>query len=145
MAGLGLFPIGSTPFGSGTPDEAQPPPSGVPDLANFLDPSTGDYVVLDDGSYARMPLVRHRVLMCVKTVLGSAAHEPNVGLRLPKRMDQSFKQRARDAVLASLAIIGSDIRVDDVIVLTDANSTGKADITIVFTDLTTGNSDTLTI
>jgi hypothetical protein len=143
MAGLGAFPIGSTPFGSGTPVEATAPPVGTPNLANYVEPRTADYVVADDGSMQRMPIVRHQALMLLSTKRGSAAHEPGVGLELPAKIDQSFKQRAREAVLLALAPIGRDMRVDDVIV--KLTGTGRADITIAYTDLTTGNSGTITI
>jgi hypothetical protein len=143
MAGLGLFGIGSTPFGSGTPVAATAPPSDIPEQANFLDPVTGDYVVLDDGALARMPNTRHRVLMLLKTVLASAAHLPDVGLEMPTRMDQTFKQRTKGAVLFALEPIGDDIRIDDVTV--EVTGTGRADVTVSYTDLTTGNSDTVTV
>lgn len=143
MSGLGLFPVGNTPFGSGTPVIAAAPPSDSPELANYLDPRTSDYVVNDDGSYQRMPLVRHRVLMLLKTELGSAAYEPDVGLKLPKKMGTSFEQEVRGSILLALSLIGSDIRIDDVIVI--RSPMGRADITVAYTDLTTGNSDTLTL
>lgn len=143
MAGLGAFPIGTTPFGAGTPAEAPVRPERPPEQAVFLDPRTGDYVVADDGAYQRMPIVRSQALMLLKTKRGTAAHEPELGLQLPDKMDASFAQRAREAVLAALAPIGDDIRIDAVPVKTI--DTGRADITVEFTDLTTGNSGTLTI
>jgi len=143
VAGLGAFQLGSTPFGDGTPVAILAPPDDLPELANFIDPRTGDYVVNEDGSYQRMPLNRQRVMMLVSTKLGSAAPEPTVGLKLPDKIDQSFPQRVREAVLEALLPIGDDIRIDAV--TTNVIGTGRADITIEFTDLTTGNSDTLTI
>ena len=143
MAGLGILPIGPTPLGAGTPDLAPAPPDGLPDLANFFNSSAGDYVVADDGSLERMPIVRHQVLMLLSTELGTAAHEPSVGLKLPKKMGRDFEQRCREAVLLALEPIGADIRVDGIGV--KRMGTGRAEITISFTDLTTGNSDTVTI
>lgn len=143
MSGLGLFSAGLTPFGSGTPVLATPPPSDLPELANYLDVRTSDYVVEDDGSYQRMPLTRHRVLMLLKTELGSAAYLPDVGLTLPKKMGVSFEQQAKGNVLQALSLIGADIRIDDV--TTVRTAMGRADITVAYTDLTTGNSDTLTL
>lgn len=142
MIGLGGFPIGSTPFGAGTPAEATAPSDDSPELANFIDPRTGDYVVQADGSYQRMPITRQRVMMLVSTRLGSAV-EQDVGIRLPDKIDPSFPQRVREAVLEALLPIGDDIRVDSV--TTVVIGTGRADITIAYTDLTTGNSDTVTI
>jgi phage baseplate assembly protein W len=90
-----------------------------------------------------MPVVRQQVLLLLRTELGSAAHEPEVGLRLPQKMDQSFEQRARGAVLTALEPIGDDIRIDAIPV--ERIPTGRADITVEYTDLTTGNADTVTL
>ena len=142
LAGLGTATMGSAPFGAGTPTPANVPPEGTAELANFIDQS-GDYVVAEDGSYQRMPVVRQQVLLLLRTELGSAAHEPEVGLELPQKMDQSFEQRARGAVLSALEPIGDDIRIDAIPV--ERIPTGRADITVEYTDLTTGNADTLTL
>lgn len=143
MIGLGLFPVGGTAFGAGTPDAAAAPPADIPEQANFLDPATGDYVVQDDGSYQRMPLVRHQVMMCLRTVRGSAVHEPDVGLELPTRMDQTFEQRVKGAVILALGIVGDNLRLDNV--TTVRSPMGRADILVEYTDLTTGNSGTIRI
>jgi phage baseplate assembly protein W len=142
VIGLGGFTLGSTPFGAGTPAEAIAPSDDSPELSNFIDPRTGDYVVNEDGSYQRMPITRQRVMMLVSTRLGSAV-EQDIGIKLPEKIDQSFPQRVREAVLEALLPIGEDIRIDSV--TTNVIGTGRADITVAYTDLTTGNSDTVTI
>lgn len=143
MIGLGVSLMGSAPFGAGTPDEATAPPADIPERANFIDPRTGDYVVQDDGSYQRMPVVRQQVLLLLKTERDSAAAAPDIGLDLPRRMDQSFEQRARGSVLMALEPIGNDVRIDAVPV--ERIGTGRADITVEYTDLTTGNAETITV
>jgi hypothetical protein len=143
MAGLGVTPAGVTPAGMGTPTEVAAPPDPA-SLANYLNPRTGDYGVASDGGIERMPLLRHRVLMLLKTELGSAAPESNIGLRLPAKIDKTFPQRAKEAVRAALEPIPkSEMRIDAIDVL--VVGTGRADITVSYTDLTTGNSGTVTI
>lgn len=143
MIGLGGFSAGTLAAGAGSPDAATVPPADAPELANYLNPTTGDYVLQEDGSNQRMPLQRHRVLMLVKTKRGSAAPLPDVGLALPVKMDQSFEQRTRGNVVMALEPIGDDIRIDAVPV--ERTGMGRADITVAFTDLTTGNAETVTI
>jgi hypothetical protein len=140
--GLGASMMGGGPFGSGTPATASAPPSDVPTFANYLNPVTRDYVIQDDGSNQRMPIVRHQVLMLLLTERGSAA-EPDIGLKLPAKMDQSFEQRARQSVAMALEPIGDDFRLDSVPV--ERTAMGRADITVEFTDLTTGNAETITL
>lgn len=143
MAGFGTAPIGSTPFGFGTPVAATPPPSVVPEAANYVNFRTRDYEVDGENELRRMPISRHRVLMLLSTRLGSAAHLPTIGLRLPSKIGQSFQQEVDQAVRDALAPIGADIRIDGVTAVTTI--VGRAEITVSFTDLTTGNSETVTI
>jgi phage baseplate assembly protein W len=146
MVGFGGFPIGSTPFGAGTPVDAIAPPENKPERARFLNPITGDYEVDDDGEYKRMPIVRQRVLLRLGTLRGSSTVLPNFGLRLPERIDARYKQGAEEAIRVALADMITNreikiVRIDTTI----GNPTGRVEHTVVYTDLTTGNSDTVTI
>lgn len=141
MAGFGTAPAGSTPFGFGTPVEANAPPE-LPEQSNFLNYRTRDYEVASSGGMKRMPTTRHRVLMVLSTVQGSAVHEPTVGLRLPRKIDRFFPQKVEQAVRDAFSLLGRDVRLDGVKTKTEG---GRADIQVSYTDLTTGNSDTVTI
>ena len=143
MQGFGQVPFGTTPFGFGVPDEAQAPPTTAPEGSNFLNPRTGDYEHDEDGEIQRMPTTRHRVMMLLRTLKESAAYERDIGLKLPDKIDQSFKQKTDQAVREALLPVGADAKIEAVI--TNVGTSGRVDITVVFIDLTTGNSDTVTI
>lgn len=146
MPGLGLAPCGFFALGFGQDEEIQGPPEDPIEGATFISPRTRDYVVQDDGSYQRMPVARHRVLVLLMTKLGSAARvdgDAPFGLELPDRIGTSFKQEATQAVRACLEPIGDDIRIDAIDVTVLAN--GRVEILVAFTDLTTGNSETITL
>lgn len=145
MAGFGGFSIGSTPFGAGTPAEAVEPPDGPPLGARFLDATTRDWVVGEDGEYQRMPLVRQRVLLRLATLLRSSSVLPEFGVRLPDRIDNRYQQKADQAIRAALAdmVLAQEIkilRIDTKL----GNPTGRVEHTVSYMDLTTGNSDTVT-
>lgn len=146
MPGLGLAPAGFFALGFGQDEEILGPPEDPIVGATFINPRTRDYVAQDDGSYQRMPVMRHRVLMLLMTELGSAVNVDNqeaIGLRLPQKITPSFQQEVDQAVRAALLPIGNEIRIDAV--TTIVLPTGKVDITVSYTDLTTGNSDTVTV
>jgi hypothetical protein len=143
MAGFGTAPIGTSPFGIGTPISADPPPSTSAEQGSFINFRTRDYELDDEGEFKRMPITRQRVLMLLSTELGSATAVPGVGLRLPRKIDKRFPQVAQQSVRDALAPIGADIRIDAVTPRTFPG--GRADILVAYTDLTTGNSDTVTI
>jgi hypothetical protein len=142
MAGFGTAPIGTSPFGIGTPVSADPPPSTSAEQGSFLDYRTRDYELDEEGEFKRMPITRQRVLMLLSTELDSATALPGVGVSLPKRIDKRFPQIAEQNIRLALAPIGDDIRIDAV---TPRTQGGRADILVAYTDLTTGNSDTVTI
>ncbi len=146
MPGLGLAPCGFFALGFGQDEEIQGPPEDPIVGATFINPRTRDYEVNDDGSYQRMPVTRHRVLMLLQTQLDSSVRvdaNEAIGLKLPEKIDQSFKQKAEQAVRRCLEPLAGDIRIDAV--NTTVRPTGKVDITVEYIDLTTGNADTATI
>lgn len=146
MAGLGTTALGFTPFGVGTPDEAVAPPTSLPTASRFLNWRTKDYEVAADGELKRMPTVRHRVLVILSTTLGSSSALPELGLRLPDRIDKTYPQLADKAVRLALKRM-VDARELKVQAVTVARSqvTGRVDHIVAFMDLTTGNAETVTI
>lgn len=146
MAGLGLAPCGAFALGFGEDEEILAPPEDAIEGATFINPRTRDYEVKEDGSYLRMPVTRHRVLMLLMTKLDSSIRIDNqgpVGLSLPEKIGPSFRQEADQAVRLCLAPLADDIRIDAV--NTVVKPSGKIDVTVSYIDLTTGNSDTVTI
>jgi hypothetical protein len=146
MTGFGTAPCGIFAMGFGEDAEIQGPPEQPITGATFINPRTRDYEVNDDGSYQRMPTTRHRVLVLLMTELDSSVRidgRDPVGLKLPDKIGVSFKQQADQAVRECLAPLADDIRIDSV--TTTVLNTGRVEIVVDYTDLTTGNSDTVTV
>jgi phage baseplate assembly protein W len=146
MAGLGGFSLGSTPFGAGTPSPAAAPPDAPLQEARFIDPVTKDYVVGADGEYLAMPSVRQRMVLALGMTLGSAAALQEAGLQLPDRIDERFPQRSEQAIRRAVEfmVLAGEVRIDAVEII-PSDVTGRTEHLVSFTDLTTGNSDTLTV
>jgi hypothetical protein len=146
MAGLGATPIGSTPFGAGTPIEAVVPPEAPLASSRFINPDTKDYETQADGEYKSMPTVRQRAVIALSTTLGSSAGLQESGLRLPDRIDERYNQRAYQAIRRALAFMTDpgEMRIDG-ITTPESQVIGRTEHIVAFTDLTTGNADTLTV
>ena len=146
MAGLGGAPLGSTPFGAGTPVEVSAPPDAPLQEARFLNVDTKDYETRSDGEYKGMPSVRQRMVMALGTTLGSSAVLQENGLRLPSRIDERFPQGAEQAIRRAVDFMVSagEVRVDSIL-LVESQVTGRTEHLVSYTDLTTGNSGTLTV
>lgn len=139
MAGLGTAPVGSTPFGFGTPTEATAPPENPPDRARFIDPGDKQHTLAADGEYQRMPIVRQKVILALTTSRGSSVAEPTFGLYRERKIDESFVQRQEQRVREALAHIpASEMRLRSVNVRL-VPPTGRSEITVAYDDLLTGN------
>ncbi len=148
--GLGDSALGSTPFGVGTPTEATAPPEDPPERARFLNRLTKDYEVDSDGEYKRMPVVRHRMYFATTETKGSSTVRPEDGIDLPPKIEQDFELRVEDSVRQSRVISDMiatrEMSLDAVITERSAdNVTGRARITIAYTDLNDNESDSLVI
>lgn len=146
MAGLGLTPLGVTPFGLGTPDGTQAPPDTKPAGVRYINYLTKDYERADNGELKRMPPMRQRVLLVLSTTLGSSTILPGLGLRLPERIDKRYPQLAEQAIRSALKpmVQSRELRVDFVRV-NRTNNPGRVDHQVGYTDLTTGNTGTVTV
>lgn len=146
MAGLGLIPLGITPFGFGTPDGTQAPPDTRPTGSRYLNFRTKDYEVADNGELRRMPPTRHHVLMALGTTEGSSTVLGELGLKLPERIDRRYNQLAEQAIRKALRplVQRQEIRILFVRVNRTDNP-GRVDHQVGYQDLTTLNSDTVTI
>lgn len=146
MAGLGMTSLGSTPFGVGTPAEAIAPPTTLPSASRYVNFRTKDYEGSSDGEIRRMPSVRHRVLMLLGATLGSSTVLPELGLKLPDRIDGRYAQLAEQRIRAALQplVTSKELRIRFVRV-TRSPVAGRVDHIVAYDDLTTGNPDTVTI
>ena len=111
-------------------------------MGRYINPGTRDYQIdPDTGDFARMPAVRQRMLILALTVRGSSSVLPNMGVRLPKIMNEAFERRVAAEVRAAarqMTDVEKVARIRDVLV--ERTGTGRAEITIVYDDLTTGQT-----
>lgn len=138
-AALGTAPLGSTPFGLGTTASAQVPPSRRI-LAPYIDPMTGQCAVGTDGELEPMPINRQRVLLTVKTRLGSCVIL-NFGVKLPDKISRSYQDDIRIVVENALDYMVRDgsIALDRIDV--EQTGIGRVQITVNYTDRQTGGED----
>ncbi len=134
MPGIGTSSIGSTPFGFGTPVEA-PEPADLSDRARFVDPATKSYSLASDGEYQRMPLVRQKVILALTTNKGSSSVLPEFGLKLERKIDDSFVQRQEQNVRDALAHIPVNEMTLTGVLVELVPPTGRSRITVSYNDL----------
>ena len=139
------MPFGVGPFGFGTPVTGVAPPTGAAG-SRYINPQTRDYEIdPTTKQQAQMPGLRQRVLLAVTTVLASSTAVPGMGVALPKKMGTSYEAQVRNAVLMSLRQmidVEKVLRVDAIIV--KRTGSGRSQITISYTDLATGEQETVT-
>jgi len=143
MSGFGNSPLGSAPFGVGTPATGDAPPEG-PTGSRYLNPQTRD-LELDPttGMLAQMPGTRQRVVLALFTLRGSSTVLPTMGVRLPRGMIESFERDMQNNIREALRreVTERAIRIDDILVTRNAG--GRADITVEYTDLSTFEADSV--
>lgn len=143
MAGFGTLGFGSGPLGLGTPITAEAPPDG-PAGCKFINPATGDFEQdADTHQLKQMPAARQAVLLALRTLQGSSSAIPGFGVRMPRKMGDTFEAEAKSAITTALAhLTGSGrIRLDGVKV--EKGLGGRARFTISFTDTSTGVKDSV--
>lgn len=144
MSGFGAYSFGLGPFGTGSPAEAPEPPTGSAG-SRWIDPGTRDYALDGEtGQLKQMPGVRQRVLLALATIQGSASTAPRFGVRLPTKMGTTFEAECRQATQAALrhlTDLEQVIRVDQILVERGARS--RARVTVSYTDISTGERDSV--
>ena len=135
-------PLGS-PFGLPAIVEGDPAPTGLSPLCRFIDSGKKDYTINSaTGHFTSMPVVRQRVLLIMLTVLKSSSVLRGMGIEMPRKMNDGFEAIAQQRVRAAyrqMTEVEKVMFIDDIIVA--KLSTGRASITLVYTDLTTGKPD----
>jgi hypothetical protein len=142
MSGVGTVQAGFGPCGLGTPISGDPPP--LPGAGSrYINPASGDYEQdPTTKQLAQMPAVRQRVLLALITVIESSNAAPGLGIRLPRKMGTTYEAEVRAEVMLALnqlVEVEKVIRVDSIEVLRGAG--GRSQITVSFTDTTTGLRD----
>lgn len=139
------MPMGSAPYGLGTPVTSEAPPDG-PAGCRYLNPATRDYELdPDTGQFAQMPHLRHRVLHTLLMIQGSSTARPIDGVKQPRRMGPTFEAEMRASVRAAMRQM-TDIEkvmlIEDIAV--ERGRGGRARVTVSYRDLTTGLRDQAT-
>lgn len=131
-------PIGSTPFGFGTPVAAPLPPTQGPALSRYIDPGSGDfYIDPFVGQFGSMPSLRQRVLLIMNTELGSSTAMPTLGVPRPKKIDQSYVATTRAAIRSACYRLTDVERVMQILdIVIDKKPGGRIAVTLVYRDLT---------
>ena len=146
MPGAFDSPFGSTPFGAGTPLPAGPPPAAPSTLCRFIDGLTGDFQVDPvTGHLAGMPVLQQRILLALTTAKGSSTVLPLLGISHPAKLDERttrlLQAEARTA-LFQLTDVERCMRIDELLV-DQVSPVGRVQLTVRYTDLATGKSDTV--
>lgn len=144
-SGWGQTTFGTVPFYVGSTVPLTAPPARKPGVA-FLDPLTGDYVIGSDGELSKMPSTRQRVMLICTTKLGSAAAATQMGIQLPSKIGDGFEEQAETAIRTGLQPLVDDGSLTLDAVSADRTSvTGRARLTIEYTDLRSGEKETVAV
>lgn len=145
MSGVGISSFGLSPYGTGTPATGEAPPTGSAG-SRYINPATRDYEQdTTTKQLAQMPGVRQRVLLAVLTLARSSTVYPG-GIKQPRKMGTLFVAEMHQAVRATLRIltdVEKVVRIDTITV--ERGTGGRSRTTIEYTDLTTGEPDSVKV
>lgn len=146
--GFGTMPMGLSPAGFGTGDDAPVPPTGEWG-SRYIDVQTGDFAVdATTRQLKQMPALRQRFLIRLKERFGSSSVRPLDGVKLPKKIDETVEREMDDAVRIAMrqeTDVEKIARIDSVKVQRTPGNTGRVVTLVSYTDLTTGLADQVTI
>lgn len=138
-------PLGSTPFGLGTPVAAPVPPADPPSFSRYINPGTRSFEIdTSTGHFKSMPALRQRALIILMTVHGSSSVLRELGVRRVDKVSPDSLARLRTNVrdaLAQLTTVERVMRIDGLVV--DEVSPGRVMVLLSYTDLTTGRRDSV--
>lgn len=131
-------PVGSTPFGLGTPVAAPEPSTAGPALSRYINPGSGEYEIdAAVGQFAKMPSIRQRVLLIAKTEFGSSTALPNLGIKRPAKIDEAFEAKFRGEIRRAFKRLTDVERVIQIVdIQIEKVSMGRIAWTMSWVDLT---------
>lgn len=145
MAAFGTMPVGTGPYGIGTPVTSAAPPAGAAG-SRYINPATRSYEQdSTTGQLAQMPGLRQRVLIAVTTAKKSSSAIPEFGLLVPRVVGPSFESEIKASIRASLSQmtdVEKVLRIDGITV--EIGASGRQRVTVSYTDITTGEPDQVT-
>ena len=137
-------PLG-TAFGVGIPTSAAVPATDTA-LSRYIDPISGEYGIDPaTGVYQTMPTIRQRVMLALITAKGGISVNPDFGTVLPRKISFRIEQQIKDSVRESLRLMTDtekSIQINDIIIKRVTQS--RVEITVKYSDLTTGENDEVT-
>lgn len=140
--GLGTSSCGLSPFGYGTPTTTTAPPSG-PSGTRFIDYRTRDFGIdSETGQLKQSSSLQQRIYIKLMTAMGSSTVQPTFGVTLPDKMGEGFEKQTALAVANAFkqeTDVEKIMLIEQIVV--EKLSTGRAQITLIYTDLTTGQLD----
>jgi hypothetical protein len=139
------MPLGTGVFGyyQGTEASERPDPSAL--FSRYIDTSTRSYAFDSaTGQLQQMPPIRQRVLYALGMTKGSSLFLPDDGIDYPTRIDGEFEAKMDRAVrvaLTQLTEVERVIRIESIQVVVSGS---RARPIVEYTDLSTGERDTVT-
>jgi phage baseplate assembly protein W len=141
--GAGRFPFGVGYAGyTGFSDK---PESGLPANGVAFINASGDYELGENGDVVKTSPLKQRIMLLLRTALGSVVGQQNIGLQVQRAVDNSWRYRMSRAVEKALAPVVLDGSIDIVRVVLQQTTSLRASITVVYTALETGEEREVTI
>lgn len=146
MAGLGGMGVGTGPFGLGTPPTAAIPPTGAWG-SRYIHPTKKAYEQdTITKQLQQMPGLRQRVLLTMLTTKGSSTVLPLFGITVPRKITSSFEREVESRVREAMLQYTETEKVMRInAVLVSQVTTGRINIILSYTDLTTNEDEVLPI
>lgn len=146
MAGLGNSEYGGAPLGIGDPADPTAVPDAKTSVCRWLDPISGDYQIATRGGQLRQSSgVLQRVLLAVKTVLGSSLCVSTLGTRFPKTQTKTFETEVAAEVRRVLRGMTDDEKVMRIDSLTVSRGGSRFAIDLEFTNFQTGAAESVSV
>jgi hypothetical protein len=137
-------PVGSTPFGVGTPESHSAPPEPVSSLVRRIDPLTRDYAIdAASRSFERMPKTRQRVILALTTLRGSTPALPRMGITLPRKLTADMVSVMRASVREALRPLTQEgaLSIARIVVEVHPENNSRTIVGVEYVDLLTGAPD----
>lgn len=139
MSGFGTQPYGTSQYGIGVPASPDLLPIGASGFTRQIDPTTGDYSVdATKGHFVQTTSLRQRVLLRLRTVIGTSTAFPLRGVKLPKKIGAGFVEQCQQAVRDCLRQEVEIEKVMEILSITVETSGARSAIHLRYRDITTG-------
>lgn len=142
MSGFGTQPYGTSQYGIGVPASPDMLPIGPSGFTRWIDPVTGDYATdSTTGHFEQTTALRQRVLIRLRTVLGSSTAFMLRGMKLPKKIGAGFAEQVQQAVRDCLRQETDIEKVMEILSITVETSGARSATHLRYKDLTTGATE----